>query len=75
MGEIMSGYRSPLRDLARAVTLAASQHKAYGQVITLFQHVDEYLNMRAYVEEIHHRQMAEIQARVKKETSDDIFHS
>lgn len=47
----MAKHISPLRDLARVVNVAAREHKAYSQVVTLFQHIDEYLSMRAYIEE------------------------
>ena len=48
-----SRYISPLRDLARVINETARQHKTYSQVVGLFQHVNEYLSLRAYMEEVH----------------------
>jgi hypothetical protein len=46
-------YKSPLRDLANKIRVAANTHASYSQVATLMMFVDDYINLLAYVEETH----------------------
>jgi hypothetical protein len=52
-------YRSPLRDLADKVRIAANTHASYSQVATLMMFVDDYINLLAYVEEVHKKEKAD----------------
>lgn len=57
-------WQSPLRDLAKQLSVTAQNHVAYSQAIEIVSQAVSYLNAIAYIEEIHRRDnMIDIQKR------------